>query len=83
MSYLPDIPDHPIIRNLERTGLPHPEIDEDEEPICPVCGEACSTAFLDSNGDALGCENCIQRKDAWDFPDYLPKQKARMEAAGW
>lgn len=76
---LTDIPDHPDIRMMERYGTLHPEIDEDETPICPICGAECETAFIDSNEEALGCENCITKMDAWDAYEYLPKRKARTE----
>ena len=37
MNY--DLPDHPVIQNMERTG--YPDGKEPIFPICPVCGEEC------------------------------------------
>lgn len=36
-----DIPDHPVIRNLEATG--YPDGKEPDYPHCPFCGEECET----------------------------------------
>lgn len=76
MSYYPDIPDHPDIQRMERDGTLDP--DEDEIPVCPVCYEECDTAYFDKDGEPLGCENCICKKDAWDDIRYLPKAYARQ-----
>ena len=42
MNY--DLPDHPVIQNMERTG--YPDGKEPTFPICPVCGEECEEIFL-------------------------------------
>lgn len=40
---------------------------QDEDPICPVCGESCAEYFFDANNEICGCENCISRRDAWEY----------------
>lgn len=38
-------------------------------PKCPVCGEECETIYVSkSNGEALGCNWCIEEVDSlvWD-----------------
>lgn len=56
--------DDPIIRSMERSGLP-PWM-QDNEQFCPVCGETCETIYYDKFGEMVGCENCVTRKDAWE-----------------
>ena len=34
-----NLPDHPVIRNLEMTG--YPDGQEPEYPHCPLCGAEC------------------------------------------
>lgn len=57
--------DHPIVESLDRTGLP--PWDKGQEPICPVCGASCETIYFDRNGDAVGCDECVEARDAWDL----------------
>lgn len=63
MSYY-DVPDHPIIQNMERTG--YPDGKEPEYPHCPICGEECETLYVDKYGVAVGCDMCINKHDAWE-----------------
>lgn len=60
------IPDHPVIRNLERTGTPDgfPE----RIPICPVCGDECGTYYV-AHGVIIGCDRCVDKCDAYDWED--------------
>lgn len=58
-----DIPDHPIIRNCERTGWPDGK--DPEYPICPVCGAECETIYKDQEGAIVGCDGCVSIQDAW------------------
>ena len=41
-----------------------------KEPLqyyCPICGEEVhETVFVDLDGDVVGCENCVERKDVWE-----------------
>ena len=68
-----DIPDHPVIRNMERTG--HPDGKEPTYPHCPVCGEECDTIYKDKEHDIVGCDNCVSTADAWEVPDCFPEKE--------
>ena len=59
------IPDHPVIRNMEWTG--YPDGKEPEYPRCPVCGEECEIIYRDKYLDVVGCDECISTVDAWDY----------------
>jgi len=63
MSYY-DIPDHPAIQRMERTG--YPDGREPAVPICPVCGQDTDTFYKDKYGDIVGCSECINTIDAWE-----------------
>lgn len=65
-----DIPDHPVIRNLERTG--YPDSKAPEYPRCPICGAECKTIYQDVDGDIFGCDQCVATKDAWKFEECFP-----------
>ena len=54
MNY--DLPDHPVIQNMERTG--YPDGKEPTFPICPVCGEECEEIFRDKDLNIVGCDIC-------------------------
>ena len=55
-----DLPDHPIIRNLERTG--YPDGKEPRYPHCPVCGEECEIIYRRySDDECVGCDGCLLR----------------------
>lgn len=64
MSYL--IPDDPIIRCMERTGLP-PWYQEDPHDICPICGAECETIYTDRGNNVVGCEECLTAHEVWDY----------------
>ena len=60
-----NIPDHPVIRNLERTGWP-----DGKEPswsICPVCGAETETFYQDKDRAIVGCGACVRTLDAWEY----------------
>ena len=66
------IPDAPYIRDAEMNGYP-----SDDPVICPCCGaEAESFFFYNGGTDILGCDKCIECRDAWEVeqekeePDY-------------
>lgn len=63
MSYT-NIPDHPVICNLERTG--YPDGKEPKYPVCPMCGEETDTFYKTIGGEIVGCDSCIRSVDAWD-----------------
>lgn len=64
MSY-DNIPDHPIIHNMESTG--HPDGKEPPAPICPICEKECETIYKDLHKDIVGCDNCIKTYDACEI----------------
>ena len=68
MNY--DLPDHPVIQNMERTG--YPDGKEPTFPICPVCGEECEEIFRDKDLNIVGCDICIKQSDAWEEPECFP-----------
>lgn len=66
-----DIPDDPIIRNMERTG--YPDGKEPAEPRCPVCGALCETIYAYEGSEVVGCDVCLTVKDACDVPECIPQ----------
>lgn len=40
-----------------------------DNPQCPVCGSETDTIFIDKYGDVVGCEECITRRDAFDWQE--------------
>ena len=70
MNY--DLPDHPVIQNMERTG--YPDGKEPTFPICPVCGEECEEIFRDKDLNIVGCDICIKQSDAWEEPGASPER---------
>lgn len=69
-----DIPDHPDIRKMEMYGTLHPE-ETEEEPVCPICGKECETIYIDIDNDVCGCDQCVNKKDAWDWKE----EKERLQ----
>ena len=53
--------DAPEIRKMERWGTAAPEA----QPRCPVCGAECNWLYVDGDGQTVGCESCLTRRDAW------------------
>lgn len=41
-------------------------------PICPVCGEECETIYQDRYGTYVGCDVCVETKDAWEVSECFP-----------
>lgn len=70
------IPDHPVIRNMERTGSPDGK--DPSYPVCPICGQECETIYTDSKGIIEGCEGCLTRKDAWEVPACFPERRIEV-----
>lgn len=67
-----DIPDHPAIRNAERTGYPSGQ--EPGYPVCPVCGAECETVYKSRYGAYVGCDVCMEARDAWSVDDCFPER---------
>lgn len=68
-----DIPDHPVIVNMERTG--YPDGKEPPMPHCPVCGAECETIYRNRSGECVGCDVCMNTLDAWDAPECFPEKE--------
>ena len=64
---------NPIITNMERTG--YPDGKEPDFPRCPVCGEECETVYRDQYGAYVGCDVCMETKDAWEVEDCFPRKE--------
>ena len=63
------VPDHPMIRAMERYGYPDPKMDR--EPVCPVCGDVCEEIYRErKGGDVLGCGSCITRMSMEDVAGF-------------
>lgn len=58
------IPDDPRIVMAERYGV---DGGGTKYVTCPVCEEECSDIWLDGNGEAVGCNRCMRRVDAFDW----------------
>lgn len=61
-----DIPDHPVIANMERTG--YPDGKEPDPPLCPFCGGECETIYRrKEDREVVGCDLCIQIIEPWEI----------------
>ena len=60
-----EVPDAPWIREAEMYGIP--PYDDVPDPVCPICGQACETIYMDADETEVGCDQCIQTKDAWEW----------------
>ena len=39
----------------------------EELPTCPICGAETDTVYVQKGTyDIVGCDECLQSKDAWD-----------------
>lgn len=68
--------DHPVIRNLERTG--YPDGKEPQYPICPVCGAECGTIYKNKAGCIVACDEEISQwlsVSAWEEPECFPEKE--------
>lgn len=65
-----DIGDPPDIANTLATGYPSRK--KAVWPRCPVCGENCDTMYLDWYGKYIGCNVCVDKRDAWEVDDCFP-----------
>lgn len=57
-----DIPDAPWIRDAELYG-------EEEAPdvYCPMCGEENPEHFYVQDGEIIGCDNCVEKVEPYDW----------------
>ena len=68
-----NIPDHPVIRNMEATGTPDGKAEQ--YPRCPACGKECETVYRDRLGAYIGCDVCVESKDAWEVDVCFPESE--------
>lgn len=61
-----NLPDHPVIRNMEMYGVPDPN-EPEIHPVCPICGAEDVDEFYLHDGEIVGCSECIRCKDAYDY----------------
>ena len=69
------IPEHPAVRNMERTG--YADGKEPDYPICPICEEPCDVVYINRYREIVGCDNCIEEHKAWDEPECFPGEEYR------
>ena len=67
MKKMYDIPEHPVIANLLRTG--YPDGKEPEEMICPICGEAAEQFYVSQSDEIVGCEYCMKLRYYYEFEE--------------
>jgi len=61
-----DVPDHPVIRNLEQTG--YPDGQEPDDIACPVCGSVRAEDFYVAAGNTVvGCDICLRRVPYYEY----------------
>ena len=53
----------------QRIPWHEPNLDPPERqlPKCPVCGEECSSVFIDVMGKLVGCETCLAEYDSESY----------------
>jgi hypothetical protein len=59
-----NLPDHPCIRNAERTG--YEDGRAEKFPRCPICGKEADTIYKAKDDEIFGCDRCIKTVDAWE-----------------
>jgi hypothetical protein len=47
---------------------------DDDYPVCPVCGERTDTFYKTIDGEIVGCSECIEEVDAWDYVEYIENE---------
>lgn len=50
-------------------NIPEPPLEQnlDLPPECPVCGEEAAEIYMDKWGNVVGCNQCVERIDAWEW----------------
>ena len=38
---------------------------EDAVPLCPICAEETDTYYVNAEGEIVGCDSCVEPRDAW------------------
>lgn len=51
------------------------------DPVCPICGHECPETIFLQDGEVVGCENCIDAKDAndWAADEWERQMEAERE----
>ena len=44
-----------------------PPVPDEYIPYCPVCGEECDTVYVDLYDDIVGCDQCMNMEDAYEY----------------
>ena len=76
MSYKLDgnLPDHPIIRNMEQTGFPNGI--PPKETHCPVCGaDQPLLLYFNLLGEIVACDDCVTVKCVYDEEYIICKEE--------
>lgn len=60
-----DIPDHPVVANMMRTG--YPDGREPKEMSCPICGADAEQFFETKSGEIVGCDCCLTRRYYYEY----------------
>lgn len=42
---------------------------EKANPVCPVCGCECEKFYLSLNREIIGCNECIEEVDAYEYAE--------------
>lgn len=66
-----NIPDHPVIRSMEKYGTPDGK--DPVYPKCPICGEDCCEVYI-RDEEIVGCDVCIECRDAQGFEECYPQK---------
>ena len=63
-----DMPDHPVIQNMMRTG--YPDGQEPQELKCPICGADAENFYTTAKTRTIvGCERCLISRPYWEFEE--------------
>lgn len=45
----------------------YPSPPEPDDAYCPVCNQICETLYRNWEGEIVGCDQCIDRVDAYEW----------------
>ena len=60
-----DVPDHPVIQAMERTG--YPDGREPTEMSCPICGADAERFYETKDSIIVGCECCLTSRYYYEY----------------
>ena len=66
------IPDAPWIRDAELNGMP-----DAPDVKCPYCDAINPDTFYVQNGVVMGCSECMDAKDPWEWAADHPEGRDR------